>query len=656
MNQSATYAGYSQELFRPLTAWGNVPVTEVQWYSVLEDADLHGAWNDLTQSLTAAANGQADARHAAALVDAWRDRCESLLWFRPPPRLSAEFSNATRVATAGLAAARAAICHLMENRDAGWGPDPIEAVNSALHELSWEENADLRADHPQTTMARAFGIPLNSDAHVDLNDALSEQFRQRKVQTEECARSLCDHLLPSAHDYVPDPRHVLVSLMMAPRPLIAHRTALLTRDLVLCLLPLHAKLAAEAYAPLMRRANQNRFAHAGVRQGLRALSAGDRDPDSRLYFAAYGYLDLIEVPLRLTAEALLRMQGRSGLERLSLARVAQAVASHGGALTDQLGGLLRTRWRNAIAHRDLYWDPVAEIVVFDREQVPFTEFSRTYGRAFSFHQGFEVGVALARSASADLRDAMAVAAGPRPSALRDSRIRDRLSLHGNTFGLAQRRGSSFLLSTGALSPQTFGNLCVALLEAAGEDESIGFWVVYARGYEQPLHITSASISAMGQASTGDAGAQSVVLPYALTPVLASIWLGLGHEAEDVTYAVARFAFTQAHGEIRRASEAVRAGDSAATQELQANLACLRRGLSACTRSLPASQHRLASLASLLSAVEAALQKMGQYSAAGVDLLTRSAAALADALDGLPDSVCQPWPGVTLLTDPHEDLQ
>jgi hypothetical protein len=380
--------------------------------------------------------------------------------------------------------------------------------------------------------------------------------------------------------------------------------------------------------------------------GLDALASESIDPGARLYQVASGYLDLIEVPLRLTAHAILGILDLPLSTRRPLHDVEKALK----ATRHPVAGLVlkgwNRGWRNAIAHRRLHWDETTERVVFDKASVEYAAFAATYLIAYSVHQGFEAGVALARAASAELRTAMGISGARPPAALRDVDVRMALGAMGVAPSAAVRRGTRMTFTIPTLTLRTFVNLCAGLLDAAAIDPNIDQWAIEVVDREQELVIGRDALLALHTLTEQAAanGARQLSL-YDLAPVVAAIHVGLGSRPDDVAEEVRAHVMVQAFGECKRLENLVRAGNGDAARELAETVARLRRALHAAeaVHGVPLDDLTRIVLSDLADAV-GAMAEQGKFDDALWDARLK---AIEVCRGSYPPRICEPWPGVSV---------
>lgn len=551
---------------------GHFPVTEVQWRAVLEDAGFLDKIKNLRTAMTAPAEPGYESK-IHSLVEALETLCNQCLWFCPPVRLSDEYT------AVGTFAARVnEFGAFLKNGQRTGGLWPIlselEAQSSALAGLT---TLTVDADDRSGLLLETFGIDVDKLDHpIDVADALVTEVGVTEVNAK--AASLYRHLLPPQPAYVPDPRHSLLSIAHVPRPLVAHRTAVMTRDLLLSQLPQHAALLSTACAPLAKRANYNRFANFGILQGLRALTSLSTDPETVLYLSAYGFLDLVEVPLRLIGRALLNTMGKAPPRPDTLGPLYNALASADHELTSDLAKLIHVPWRNAIAHRDLYWDAEREGIIVKNDLVELAQFAVEYRRGYSFHQGFEVGVSMARAGSIEFRESLVAAVGSLPVALVDNRIRDAFSSSGANIRGTERSVNAMALIIDKMDILGLQKVCAGLADAIKIDDSIREWVISAPDCE-PLVLSTEAIEAMIESCSSADSKPFLLFPYALTPVFASASRDILSD-ETTSLIAVHFTLNNALGEYERWGPFVRLRSMEAFGQLSRSLRCQRRALRA----------------------------------------------------------------------------
>jgi hypothetical protein len=241
----------------PIEAWGHFPVSHEQWQAVLQDACLPKLCDRFRGEVTTAAASGGPAGAQAAYVEL-RRACRHILWFHPPvdtvPSQASLIALADAIAEVWQALQSSPVCpHPSADRAMR---KAVTGVQCQVDEISASTAPGLVYRDARPVVEQVFGMPPTRQWHGSAG-ALRAAVKGRETEIESLALHLYGHLMPSKYDYVPDPTRALAPLLRAPRPLMAHRTAVLVCDAILRAAPTRSEQCAAVYAPLTSGADTN---------------------------------------------------------------------------------------------------------------------------------------------------------------------------------------------------------------------------------------------------------------------------------------------------------------------------------------------------------------------------------------------------------------
>ncbi|MET9050074.1 hypothetical protein ABZW50_02830 [Streptomyces bacillaris] len=278
--------------------------------------------------------------------------------------------------------------------------------------------------------------------------------------------------------------HHLAVLAISDHPLVAHRAALLGRDLMTSHLKSNPELACSVMAQHVAREPEMVSAHRGQIAYLDAYHEEEwQEEKARAVMDLYRAV--LEADVRRTALVVLELLGRTFPKAASLTTVRDllAAAQDGSLLCNLLASTIRSEWRNANAHEDFLWDPVKGTLLLSGRPTDLDEVLDAALRARAICRGFEHGVAVAYAQNASL-----VIRGAEDSNYlgRDLSVLQAAGEARFPVLDIRRRGSLVRLDVPDVSVESLREAFRAILRAAIADPSVECWELRQASPDRPL--------------------------------------------------------------------------------------------------------------------------------------------------------------------------
>lgn len=590
----------------------HVPTSTMQWATILEDGDLHGSWMRLRRQMFAVIElcdsasrsiGRRLPHRGAELVETvqkLRNDARQVLWFRP--------TGHSRISDAEIRllvqAAGTAVCSLLDLLSgAGPADEGVRSIEQALDDgdatasgIASRAAASMMEvdDNTLEVMADTFDVPadeLVDDRGMVRSERVHALWKGDSSDLEALGEQLLTHLLPERYDYVPDPTSAVGALLVCPRPLSAHRAAFWTRELVLGSYAKRPDACVNGILGTVQRMQQNWLTHKGIAGMLRMIDEVGNDEEQLLRSSAELYRMVIEGPLRQTGIAVLRMLGGAPGKEITITVLAENLNSHRDEpLCALLSSTIKPEWRNPAAHEDLHWDPVNHLAMMGDRPVDLVEVRRSALTAYAAHQGFEVGVAIARAALRDLRRQLDDLISKQPApALLERRISKVFGAYGLVVRDIRRSGHIVTLQLDRPGFEQLGLAGAALVESSRQDPTVERWRLRFPEVPQALEADKHSLAAVaGLVRPTERGTSQFPLPLGLTPLIAGGRISGGVPAPQVRGEIARLVLIQVVGESARLAPQIAKGELAAVQDLHQTLDLGLRALESSWNLLPGS--------------------------------------------------------------------
>jgi hypothetical protein len=409
------------------------PTCTVQWATVVSDSQVGPDWMALIEHLDLALSLLADLaskpsrqEFRQALIDAARtaDRmarsASHVGWFRPLDDGGGRAADAQRAARAAQQVVPALLSALASE---GERQVACDAVDVHLHTGSSAVEAFLRPPPPWRTgtdeddlLRLFFGATMADVGPGALTGGSARLIARAGKSVQVSARSLyaaLGHLLPvDAHD-VPAPTGHPALVLTTPRPLSAHRAALLARGSVEDAFKRSREGCVRAIVEAMHQESDVATTHrtlVNARNGQSQVVAGD--DAGLLALLTQQYLAAAEGLCGYMGRTVLRLHGIAVPENETLAPLLQRLQVLADPLANLLVEHVDVDWRNGVAHSQVRWDPTRQAAVIRGLTVSLGELKARADALFSLWHGFELGVAIAKHADTALRDSINRTAQP----------------------------------------------------------------------------------------------------------------------------------------------------------------------------------------------------------------------------------------------------
>jgi hypothetical protein len=224
-------------------------------------------------------------------------------------------------------------------------------------------------------------------------------------EMDHLSEELLMHLMLPQSKWPPSPTVHLASMLVAERPLVAHRMAAFTSSLVTKVFEQRPKQALRALRE-QRNRGQSQFASAkeiATEIGFIREAEAQGDEEAVALATARLYSAAVEGPVRGVAVTLLQLTGVKLPDKPSLVLLRDQLRGKTGSRVD-FAHAFEPEWRNAVDHREFHWDPVRQVLNLRGEKVPQEDLSQRYDFGISGMVGVECGITLAVAANPELLD------------------------------------------------------------------------------------------------------------------------------------------------------------------------------------------------------------------------------------------------------------
>ncbi|GAA2295905.1 hypothetical protein Scani_77920 [Streptomyces caniferus] len=559
-----------------------VPVTRAQWKSVLRDADLPRLqWE--TDEMVAeilrlrTASGRTVGkqlpellRRLRASVVALGTVADEVSRFSPSRTNAAERRLAADLARANRSEAQALFACLEE----GWAESAWSAVRR--HSLGAQATgraleAAASTDHAslpdEDVYQRSLGVSaehLSSGSGVASRARLLAAWAKAPKRLDRRLRRSMRHLIDDSLPLTVKLLNHLAVLALSDRPLVAHRAALLARDLVAFHLKSEPELTCSVIARHVDREPEMLSSHRGQIAYRDAYNRAEHQ-EERARAAMDLYRAVLEGDVKRTASVVLELLGRAVPQGASLATVRDLLAAEDGhPLCQLLASTIRPAWRNANAHEDFRWDPVNSTLLLGGHPADLEQVLDAAVRARTICHGFEHGVAVAYAQNAPL-----IIWGAEDSNYvgRDLSILQAAGEARFPVLDIRRHGDLVQVDVPDVSIETLREACRAILRAAVADPSVERWELRQTSSGRPPLCVDRMGADAGLQVEESLGEIVDPLPFSALPLLANAMTNAGEPSEAAASTVLCLAAAHVVGERDRLSPALAHGDPAAKNEL-----------------------------------------------------------------------------------------
>jgi hypothetical protein len=344
-------------------------------------------------------------------------------------------------------------------------PRCVELADSLFDDRPVDDEPDLRFERARglSTAAMTAGDGMTFATRV-----IYAWVRDREGLDERLYSQL-PHLL-DANVALTDKVRVHVAGMLARlHPAPTHAAAVAGRDLVTCALVASTSDCIAVIADQVGEESAMYFTH---RKVVAERAEWDRSVhgEDKLRSALDMYLAVMEGDVRRTARTVLRLLGRPVERDATLGQLLEVLARESAEpMCSLLVSCANRQWRNAIAHSQIHWDPVAEDAVLGTERLEPVAIETAAMAAFDLCAGFETGVAIALNDVGNPHHQV-VRMGHVGWSAHVMRVLGSLGVEANGF---RRHGTAFSLHITGLTMEKFRDVLVGVFIAGIEVPGLG---------------------------------------------------------------------------------------------------------------------------------------------------------------------------------------
>lgn len=290
------------------------------------------------------------------------------------------------------------------------------------------------------------------------------------------------------------------------------------------------------------------------------------NPQQQMRPALQMYNPVMEGEVRRVARLALQFLGRQVADNTTLTPLAEQLTAMGSEpLCILLSSCIKTRWRNAIAHEQVWWDSASQQVMLAGEPVDPAEIADEALRAHEICRGFDTGLAVALNQAGNPQDGEELS---RTEIASSMRLLLTLGKAGITASRLDRNGTTIQPLIAPLTIRTMDYLHQAVIENAVREPDPMDWDIRQSANRPPYRISQEAIaSVLRSGETDRSGQLSIELPTAALPMILS---GLTfHEPGSAATVptIISLAAIQISGEHRRLAPELAAGSRHARASL-----------------------------------------------------------------------------------------
>ncbi|MFD7494175.1 hypothetical protein ACFV8T_17435 [Streptomyces sp. NPDC059832] len=595
---------------------GHVQATRKQWLSVLWDAELPELQRDVDETVVAildlrGASGRTVGKRLPALLR--RLHATAIVASSVAREVSRFHPSRTSIAEQRLAAdlARAIwgeLIALFDCLEQGWAePAWAESRRYALAAQVAAEKLVAAAEDADTNSLgedvyrRTLGIPaeqLSGGTGAASRARLAAAWATDRKSLDRRLRRSMRHLIDESVPMTGHLCHHLAHLAVSDRPLVAHRAALLGRDLVMSQLESAREQTCSVIARHVAREPEALFSHRGVIAYQDAYIRAEH-PEEKARAAMDLYRAVFEGDVKRTAAVVLELEGGTVPQGTTLATLRDLLAAEDDqSLCSLLGSTIRPEWRNANAHEDFRWDPVSGTLLLSAQPTDLEQVLDEAIRARSICLGFEHGVAVAyaRKASLVIQDSGNPNHVDRDLSILQSSGESRFPVLD-----IRRQGRIVRLDVVDISVETLRDGCRALLRAALADPGVERWEIRQSSPSLPAFVVDRAGIEAGLLIAEPLWETSDPMPFAELPLLVNAMNNAGEPEEATASTVLVVAASHVFGEKRRLATRVTLADPAAKHELITTAGLVGKGAETAARLLDGvNRRRVAAFSEILA--------------------------------------------------------
>ena len=463
---------------------GQVPVVPRQWFTAIADASVAARWRALARdaagvlALLTFPDDRLLGRQLPKRLErlahahaAFATALEELSWFLAPQPDPAQehLVGITRAATGLLRLVGEALDERSQRVDqglaAGAAAFAAEGDDHAAALREMPRTPENEAVAPRTLVESLFELPSEfvwdgPDFDVDgvrVGTPLST------AALQALSRRLIGHLLPESAQWVPSATDA-ISLLIAERPLIAHRCALSVRRLVERAAGRDQAAIARVLAAYRSGVDQELASHREIIAALRDLhrAQASADNEGAALAVARCYAAVIEGPVSRAAALVLELAGGEALPEPTLGTLRERLNAHARLdIASDLAACIEPEWRNAIDHRQVHWDARTQTLILRDTSVPTSDVFDRQALGTAAVHGLAAGVRCAITALPTLFDAINLDTPiHRERALVEQRFKAQFAANGVTVRSLRTVGDRIMVRLGERGcvPGLFGAL------------------------------------------------------------------------------------------------------------------------------------------------------------------------------------------------------
>lgn len=377
-------------------------------------------------------------------------------------------------------------------------------------------------------------------------------------EMEALSKHLLSHLILPGSAWAPSPTVHLASVLLAERPLIAHRMAAFTADLVVEVFKQQPRRAVRALGSQRERGQSQLASSKEIAAEIAVIrDAQENDDEEALGLAsARLYAAAAEGPVGRAAVTLLQLLGVKLPKQPTLTFLRDQLRGRTGSRVD-FSHAFEPEWRNAVDHREFHWDPLRQALDLRGQAVTREDLSSRYDFGVSGMVGVECGITLAVAAHPKLLDEV-----DRVSPLHGDRV---LVEHRLAQSLAGQGIATKITTTSEglmIGPVADGEVIAAIGGLMGSIDSIKKVGRYEIRFEQapPLVISRDALRRANKLRRRDGNNDRILGTEAVNPVFVGGLIELGIPPEEAITRGAKAAAT---------SVAVEAGAEAPSRKSRA---------------------------------------------------------------------------------------
>ena len=361
----------------------------------------------------------------------------------------------------------------------------LPVVEGLLTEILTVERQHSFTDDP---CQAAFGVPFESlrDAKgIFSGPRLLSAYYGRYSQLRRRVNSVLSVLTSSPPDLL-NALQPAEALVLTDRPLIALRTAIRIRDLLVERLAEDPVKLAQPLRAMKLQVDRSATSHAGMVRVINQLEGAETASD-RAALTLDLYRRMVESQLRPWAWTLLQIFGRRGVKAPELTSLREQLLSERVPLLRDAAESILPDPRNAAAHEDYVWDGDQKMLRVGDANVSVDDLEAAISRAYAFMAGAECAWRCVRTESSEL--ALLLDSEDPPGGLRAINTLRAID-HFGTNGLAVRNwfidGDTLSVLLEELSVQSINPCFQAVMWTSRHLTNVNRFIVKLHGRTRPV--------------------------------------------------------------------------------------------------------------------------------------------------------------------------